>query len=158
MFSGVDALIGQTIGNHRIESVIGSGATGAVFLAREVNNRSASPVALKILIPPLQASTEVRSDFRKRFLLEAQILRQLDHPHILKLLDFGEDPTTQLSYMVLPYIDGGTVADLASHGPLPLDQVSTIISQIAEALDYAHARALIHRDIKPGNILINSDG
>jgi serine/threonine protein kinase len=114
--------------------------------------------AIKLLILPWQLTPEERDDFRARFRREAETLQQLRHPHILALLASGED--AGFTYMVLPYIAGGTLSDgLAAHpGGLSLDEASRIATQLASALDYAHDKNIIHRDVKSGNVLLDSQG
>jgi serine/threonine-protein kinase len=149
--------------------MLGKGATGAVFLGRhqEDNGPGTSgrtqPVsitlpdeaAIKILILPWQLEEDGQADFKARFLREAETLQRLQHPHILSILDHGEDPVTGHLYMVLPYLAGGTLARHLSTEQLPLDDIATTISQIAEALDYAHRQKVVHRDVKPSNILLD---
>jgi serine/threonine protein kinase len=149
-----EGLVGREFGGYRLLRVLGSGAMGTVYLAAKVDSPE-QQVAIKVLLPPSQASAADRAEFKARFAREAKALQLLEHPHILSLLDFGEDAETGLSYMVLPYMSGGTLAGRVAQGALPLPDVARYASQVADALDYAHGRGIVHRDIKPGNILLN---
>src|SRR5690348_6748651 len=155
--SGAASLVGSLVGGYRLARVIGMGATGAVYLGVRDDN-PAERAAVKVLMPPLQLSEAERAEFHARFRREVQTLLGLEHPHILSVRAFGEDGGAGFPYMVLPYFDGGTLADRLAAGPLPLDEAAHYTSQIADALDYAHGRGVIHRDIKPSNVLLNGAG
>lgn len=157
MFFNPQSPIGQVIGGYQIERMLNTGATGAVFLGRSTTAPQ-TLVAIKLLVIPWNASPEDQANFRARFRREAQTLQQLHHPHILPLLSFGEE--AGLPYMVLPYMEGGTLATrLAGQGgPLPLNEVASYLAQIAGALDFAHQQNIVHRDIKPVNILLDTQG
>lgn len=167
---GPESLIGQSVAGYRLERLLGIGLTGAVFLGRREGDAPAAvegteslPVerpleaAIKVLILPWQLTPDERADFRTRFDREAETLKRLRHPNIVSLLDSGTDEQSGYTYMVLPYLAGGTLADyFASHqGLIPLGTVSTILTQIAGALAEAHAQGIVHRDIKPANILLD---
>lgn len=109
-------------------------------------------VALKVL-PRHFASDE---QFIKRFQQEAKLLAQLQHPHILPVFDFGT--AGGYTYLVMPLVKTGTLSDLMKGEPLSLRQVRTIVSQLGDALDYAHSRGLVHRDVKPSNVLVDERG
>lgn len=158
---GPASLIGQVVGDYRLERVLGKGAMGAVFLARHAHAPAHAPsdeVAIKVLILPWQLDDQERADFRARFLREAATLRTLRHPHIIAILDSGEDSASGLAYIVMPLMRGGTLADRLERGPLPLAQSADLLGQLADGLDYAHAHGLVHRDIKPANILLDEQG
>ncbi len=129
-----------------LESV-GRGGMGEVYKARHpLLHRT---VAIKVL--PLQLAR--KDDFRKRFEREAQVVSGLKHPHIVQLFDFGEAEGTY--YMVMEYINGPDLGDvIRDSAPLPLDRVATITADVAAALDYAHSQGLVHRDVKPSNVMI----
>ncbi len=131
---------------YAIERELGHGATATVYLARDLkHNRS---VAVKVLSPELALT--VRTE---RFLREIEIAAQLSHPHIVPLYDSGS--SAGFLYYVMPYIKGESVRDLlARGGPLPVEEALRIARQVAGALDHAHRHGVIHRDIKPGNILL----
>jgi serine/threonine-protein kinase len=109
-------------------------------------------VALKILPKHLAGDPQ----FLARFQQEAKVLAQLQHPHILPIHDYGQ--TEGYTYLVMPFIESGTLVGLMTEKPLPLQQIRRIISQIGDALDYAHSRGLVHRDVKPSNVLIDNRG
>jgi len=109
-------------------------------------------VAVKIL--PRQLADE--EAFVARFRQEARILAQLQHPHILPVHDFGE--AEGYTYLVMTFVRSGTLADLLQEGQLPLEQVVRIVSEVGDALDYSHSQGLIHRDVKPSNILVDERG
>lgn len=154
---GPEGLIGRVIAGYRLERVLGIGGAGAVYLGRSENNPD-DEVAVKLLMPPMQLSLDERKEFHARFRREAQTLQQLNHPHILSIRAFGEDQGTGLSYMLLPYLSGGTLAAQLrlAGGPLTLNKVASYLTQLADALDYAHSKGVVHRDIKPSNILLDA--
>jgi len=124
---------------------------GIVYRARD--RRLKRPVAIKLLPPELAYRSEIRS----RFLREAETAAQLSHPHIVPI--FTVDERDGLVFFVMGYVDGDTLAQrLAAEGALHIDDARRITSEVADALAYAHARNVIHRDIKPDNILLASDG
>lgn len=156
MISDPQALVGQSLGEYRLDHLLGGGGMGLVYLAHEERD-PAHVVAIKVLLPTWQhLATPGRDQLRRRFQQEAELLRQLRHPHILKLLASGEE--RNLLYMVLPYIAGKTLAERIAAGQLPLEEVARIGGQVAEALAYAHNLGIIHRDIKPSNILLDDQG
>ncbi len=109
-------------------------------------------VAIKIL--PKHFASDPH--FVLRFRREAKILSELQHPHILPVFDFGE--SDGYTYIVMPYIKGGTLLDQLRGRPLPLAQIRTVISQVGDALDCAHEHGLVHRDVKPSNVLVDERG
>jgi serine/threonine protein kinase len=96
-----------------------------------------------------------RSGFRERFLREARLAAALDHPNIVPLYDFGESDAL---YLVMPYVSGGSMQDMLHRTPFEVSQVVTYGTQILDALEYAHQRSVVHRDVKPANMLIHADG
>ncbi len=142
-------LIGRTLGQYRIIEQIGQGGMATVYKAYQPGlDRE---VALKIL-PPFHAK---QPGFSERFQREARAIAHLHHPNILPVHDSGQDG--EYSYLVMRYIDGArTLADVM-RGQLTLAQVSNLIGQIASALSYAHQQGVIHRDVKPGNVLMDGD-
>jgi serine/threonine protein kinase len=140
---------------YRIDRVLGKGAMGAVYLATHLGTTRI--VALKVINPELAA----RDEFLVRFRREAVAAGSLRHPNIVNVTDFGiaDLQGTQLPYLVMEYLDGQTLSDYhAQHGPMPLDQVVDVVDQIALALDKAHAAGVVHRDLKPDNIWVESNG
>ena len=140
---------GATLGNFQIAEKIGAGGMGSVYKAYQP--ALGRYVAIKVL-PPQTAGDP---SFAERFALEARAIGKLRHPNIVTAYDFATNG--DLAYLVSDFIDGGTLADQLGT-PLPLDYALTILTPIASALDYAHARGVVHRDIKPQNILLTHDG
>ena len=149
--------IGRVLSGYRLVALLGAGGAGAVFLAERVDDPSIQR-AIKVLMPADSLSaTEIKS-FQMRFLREIQIASQvLQHTHILPILSYHAE-TSGLSYMELPLMPGGTLADRVAAGPMPLDEVASYLRQIASALDYAHRQGVIHRDLKGANVLLDRDG
>ena len=138
---------GDVLGGYRIVRLIGRGGMGAVYLADDV--RLGRKVALKVLA----ADTGQMPRVRERFVRESHVAASLDHPHILPIYEAGE-ADGQL-FIAMRYVPGPDLAGIiARDGPLPLPRTVALIDQIASALDAAHAAGLIHRDVKPGNILV----
>jgi len=140
---------GATLGNYQILEKIGAGGMGSVYKAYQP--ALGRYVAIKVL-PPQTAGDP---SFAERFALEARAIGKLRHPNIVTAYDFSS--SGDVAYLVSDFIDGGTLADQLG-APLPLDYVMTILGPMASALDYAHARGVIHRDIKPQNILLTHEG
>lgn len=140
-------LIGQTLGQYRIVEQLGKGGMATVYKAFQPSLERY--VAIKVL-PPYFAHEE---GFSQRFEREAKAIARLDHPHILPIYDSGQEG--DVSYIVMRYVDAGTLKDVETGEPLPIEQASNVVSQTAEALDYAHQNGVIHRDIKPANILLD---
>jgi serine/threonine protein kinase/uncharacterized membrane protein len=147
-------LIGKQVGNYRILAEINSGSFGSVYQGKHVIFDDDPMVAIKLLHTALHSPQE-----HAEFIKEAQVLKKLNHPHILRILDAGFQDG--VPYLVTDYAAGGSLRNRlsASNGkPLPLDQATDILTQISQALHYAHERHIIHRDLKPENILFNQAG
>jgi serine/threonine-protein kinase len=150
--SGWDIPIGTEIAGYRISGVIGRGGMSVVYAAEHVG--LGRTVALKLLSATLASDPS----FRERFTRESRLAATLDHPNIVQVYDAGE--ADGFLYIAMRHVDGVDLGTLIERsGPLPLGQTVFYIDQIAGALDQAHAQGLIHRDVKPANILIarNSD-
>ena len=144
-------LVGQTLGHYQIKRQVGYGGMATVFLAEDIH--LGREVALKVFWPR-PGETQ---DFLRRFAREARVLAQLDHPNILPVYDYGEQG--ELAYLVTPYMSGGTLKEvLRERKAIPPSEAIQLVSQVLPALQYAHDRNLIHRDIKPGNLLFKGDG
>ena len=135
-------------GRYRIERELGRGGMAIVYLAEDLKH--GRRVAIKVLRPELAHELGV-----DRFLREIRIAAGLSHPNILSVFDSGE--ADDLLYFVMPYVAGETLRDrLRKEGALPLDEAVRVTGEIGEALDRAHEAGIVHRDIKPGNILVES--
>ncbi len=146
----MEDLTGKQFGPYRIVAPLGEGGMAAVYRAYQASVDRY--VALKVL-PRYFASDP---QFVGRFQQEAKVLAKLQHLHILAVHDFGE--ADGYTYIVMPFVETGTLADLLQGEPLPLTQIGRIVSQVASALDYAHSQGVVHRDVKPSNILIDRHG
>src|SRR5437588_10941079 len=141
---------GTKLGPYEIVAPLGAGGMGEVYRARDT--RLERIVAIKIL--PAQFSTDpVR---KQRFEREAKTISSLNHPNICTLHDIGHQDG--MDYLVMECVEGETLARRLEKGPLPLDQVLKYGAQIADALDKAHSSGMVHRDLKPGNIMLTSTG
>ncbi|MGI9057610.1 MAG: protein kinase domain-containing protein [Ktedonobacteraceae bacterium] len=137
---------GQQLGNYRLLSLLGQGGFAEVYLGEHVFLKKA--VAIKVLY------TQLGKDDLEGFLKEAQTIAQLEHPHIVRVTDFGLDG--DLPYLVMEYAPNGTLRQRHPRDTtLPLATISAYVKQIASALQYAHDEKLVHRDIKPENMLLN---
>ncbi|WP_432138057.1 serine/threonine-protein kinase [Streptomyces sp. bgisy154] len=148
LFSGRPAeLIGRTVAGYRIESEIGRGGMAVVYRAHDL--RLDRTVALKLLAPEL-----ARNDtFRQRFTHESRTAAAIDHPHIVPVFEAGE--TDGVLYIAMRYVAGSDLRHLLDRrGPLAPGTALRITAQVASALDAAHEHGLVHRDVKPGNILV----
>jgi serine/threonine protein kinase len=143
-------LVGQRIGNYEIISILGKGGMAIVYRARQINVQR--EVAIKVIKPDLAETDELI----RRFEREANTVASLTHPHILKLFDSGQHEG--MLYLVMELLTGGTLGDLIQDNPLPPERVQHLLDQMADALDYAHGKGLIHRDLKPQNILLDNQG
>jgi serine/threonine protein kinase len=138
---------GRVLGAYRLIERIGKGGMGEVYRAEHL--RLGREAAVKVL--PANLVTE--ADFLKRFEREAASAAALTHPHILQVYDYGEQDG--VPYLVMPYIKAGTLKDRIEAGTLTPGQMARYLTEVADALDFAHSKGLVHRDVKPANILID---
>ena len=143
------SLDGTHIGPYQVVREIGRGGMATVYLAEDAKHRRS--VAVKLL--NADASSVLGGE---RFRREIEVLAQLQHPHILPLYDSGE--SNGRLYYVMPMVRGETLRDrIARSGPLPVDEVRRLVADVGAALDYAHRRGVVHRDVKPANILVDDE-
>ena len=141
---------GRALRGFRLHERIGEGTFGLVY--RAVQSSVGREVAVKVL------RRELADDpaFIRRFETEAQLVARLSHPHIVPLYDYWRDPSG--AYLVMRYVQGGSLADRLSGGPLGIDDVGRWVGQVSSALDVAHRSGVVHRDVKPANVLIDPHG
>ena len=143
----IEVPAGTVMSGYRVERLIGRGATGAVYLARDEHLDRA--VALKVLAPELTRDQR----FRERFLRESRVAAALDNPHIVPIYAAGESDGAL--FLAMRHVEGSDLGEIvAEAGRLDAQRTLAILIQIAEALDAAHGQDLIHRDVKPANILV----
>lgn len=141
---------GLKLGPYEIKSPIGAGGMGEVYMATDT--RLDRTVAIKIM----PVSLANKPDLKQRFDREAKAISSLNHPNICTLFDVGHENGTD--YLVMEYIEGETLSDRLAKGPVPLEEMLRIATQIVDALDKAHGQGLIHRDLKPGNVMLTKEG
>ena len=141
---------GSTVGRYQIQNVLGSGGMGEVFKA--VDPTLGRPVALKVLRPELSGDPERMS----RFLHEARAASALNHPNILTIHEVGDHDGSR--FLVSELVEGESVRQRLERGPLTIREILDIAIQTASALSAAHAASIVHRDIKPDNLMLRPDG
>ncbi len=144
--------VGQRLGNNEILQWLGEGAHVHAFLARQ------EPSGTMVVVKILKAALANRADFFERFEREAQAAIAMDHPCMVKILDYNHQGDT--FYLVEEFLPGGSLLDHlnAEAGALPTEQVIRTLDRLASVLDYAHQRGIIHRDLKPENVLFDNQG
>ncbi len=143
-------MLGEHIGSYEILEEIGKGGMATVYRARQASvDRD---VAIKVIRRAIAGDPEAVQRFQR----EARLIARLEHPHILPIYDFdgAHDPP----YLVMRYLDSGTLEEIMEQGLLPHDEVAYLMRQVCSALDYAHRQGIVHRDIKPSNIMIDQQG
>ena len=143
-------LKGEPLRGYRLLEQIGEGAFGVVY--RATQPQIGREVAIKA-VPPELAN---HPDFVRRFEREAQIVAKLEHPHIVPLYDYWREPDA--AYLVMRFLRGGSVEELLRSGPLEPQRAASILDQVAAALSAAHRQGVVHRDVKPGNVLLDDEG
>jgi len=143
-------MINRTLGHYEVIEKIGAGGMGEVYSARD--RRLDRIVAIKVLPGHLSQNPELKQRFER----EARAISQLSHPHICRLYDIGKEDG--IDFLVMECLEGENLAQRLDRGPLPLDELLRTAIQIADALDKAHRQGVIHRDLKPGNIMMTPDG
>ena len=141
---------GTLLGPYEIQSPLGAGGMGEVYRARDT--RLDRTVAVKILSAHLSSNPEAKERFER----EARAISSLNHPNICQLYDVGSQDGT--SYLVMEYLEGETLADRLRKGPLPFEQVLRYGVEICEGLEKAHRSGVMHRDLKPGNMMLTKTG
>jgi serine/threonine protein kinase len=145
-------------GRYRVGKLLGKGSYSQVFYAEDTKFAPAKKVALKLINPQLMSDEQVRDDVQR----EAGIMAQLSHPNILRVIDF--EVTPKLAYIITEIAEGGSLGSKLQPDPkqppkpLPLEEVLPYLEQVASALDEAHSQGLVHRDLKPQNILLSKQG
>jgi serine/threonine-protein kinase len=140
----------ERIGRYKIEAELGEGGMGAVYRAHDPMLER--QVAIKVMSPALASD----QNFVQRFLLEARAVARIEHPNIVSVYD--ADMADGLYYLVMEYVSGGSLEEAMQRGGLHLPQIAQILEEVAAGLDYAHQHGMVHRDIKPNNILFDEQG
>jgi len=139
----------QRLGEYELEDELGQGATGVVYRARSAKG---DLVALKVLRPVLAGD----ATFRARLARELRIATEVRHEHLVSILDTGE--ADGQPYLAVELVASGSLADRLRHGPLRLDEMLRVIAEIGAGLDALHAQGIVHRDVKPSNIMLRASG
>ncbi|MBL8912142.1 MAG: serine/threonine protein kinase, partial [Archangium sp.] len=144
------ALAGTTLGSYELIALLGSGGMGEVYRAKHA--RLGREVAVKVLRPEYAAMPDVV----QRFFQEAKVVNDINHPHIVQIVDFVESP--QAVFCVMELLRGRSLTRVVKEdGPLPLARIRVLLEQVCDALVAAHARGVVHRDIKPDNLFVTVD-
>ncbi|HXG57778.1 MAG TPA: protein kinase [Thermoanaerobaculia bacterium] len=141
------------LGRYEVVRELGKGAMGIVYLAKDP--LIGRLVALKTIRVAAHADEEEAKEFQQRFIREAQAAGILNHPSIVTVHDIGQDEATGTSFIAMEYVEGYNLKEVLAQGrPLSFEQAAEVIAQVAEALDFAHAKGIVHRDVKPANIIL----
>lgn len=144
---------GLVLGRYRLVSRAGAGGMSEVWRAEDTTLHRT--VAVKVILDPIASDPT----FAERFLREARLVAGLDHPNVLSVFDFGKEVVEgrEVSYLVMPLVSGGSLRERIK-GPVPFGEAIAWLAAIGAALDHAHAKGILHRDVKPGNVLLDSTG
>jgi serine/threonine protein kinase len=141
------------LGRYEIVRELGKGAMGIVYLAKDP--LIGRLVALKTIRPSAHADDEDTREFQQRFVREAQAAGILNHPSIVTVHDIGQDEPSGMSFIAMEYVEGQNLKEVLSQGrPLSFEQAADIVAQVADGLDFAHSKGIVHRDVKPANIIL----
>lgn len=143
-------LPGEPLRGYRLLDKVGEGAFGSVYRAIQPQ------VEREVAIKAIHAELANQPDFVRRFEREAQLVARLEHPHIVPLYDYWREPDA--AYLIMRYLRGGSLADLLNVGPLEPERAAGLLDQIGAALAAAHRQGVVHRDVKPGNVLLDEEG
>ncbi len=143
-------MIGTKLGAYRITEKIGEGGMASVFRAHQASMDR--HVAIKVIRPHILQDRSLRDRFQR----EARLIARLEHPHLLPVYDFDGDH--EPPFIVMRFLEGGTLKQVLARGELPHGEVLYMLRQVATALDYAHRQGVVHRDLKPSNIMIDREG
>src|SRR5437762_13902381 len=141
------------LGRYEVVRELGKGAMGIVYLAKDP--LIGRLVALKTIRPAAHADDDETKEFQQRFMREAQAAGILNHPSIVTVHDIGQDEPSGMSFIAMEYVEGHNLKEVLAHGrPLSFEQAADVCAQVAEGLDFAHAKGIVHRDVKPANIIL----
>jgi predicted Ser/Thr protein kinase len=143
-----DLSVGSELLGYRVEGLLGRGGMSVVYLAEDLRLRRR--VALKLLAPQLVEDP----GFRERFLAESELAASLDHPCVVPIYEAGE--ADGRLFIAMRYVEGSDLKGLLRDGPLAAERTVRVCAQVADALDFAHERGLVHRDVKPSNVLLDA--
>ncbi|HEX8154417.1 MAG TPA: serine/threonine-protein kinase, partial [Thermoanaerobaculia bacterium] len=141
------------LARYEVVRELGKGAMGIVYLAKDP--LIGRLVALKTIRAGAHADDDETKEFQQRFIREAQAAGILNHPSIVTVHDIGQDDGVNTSFIAMEYVEGNNLKEVLQQGrPLSFDEIGDIVAQVAEALDFAHAKGIVHRDVKPANIIL----
>ena len=144
-----NALIGRTLGNYVLRTLLDQGGVGQVYIGE--HKFLGDKVAVKILHKGIDVE---HPDMVRRFFQEAKATRSIDHPNVVRIVDFGQSETDGVLYLVMELLEGQSIADRLKKGPIPEAETARIGAFVADGLQAAHDKGVIHRDLKPGNIFL----